>query len=123
MPEQIDHRLGFVEPQQAVVDEHASELVADRLMDQNRGDRGIDAAGKAADHPALADLIADFFDRLLAKRAHGPVAGEAYDLPNKIPDHFGAVVRVHDLLLEHQCGVVSLLVLDNREHSLRATTD
>jgi hypothetical protein len=56
-------------PQQAVIDEHAGELVADRLVDQHRGDRGIDAAGQAADHPALADLGADFLDRLLAERA------------------------------------------------------
>ncbi len=122
MPEQIDHRLGFVEPQQAVVDEHASELVADRLMDQNRGDRGIDAAGKAADHPALADLIADFFDRLFAKRAHGPVAGEACDLSNKIADQFGAVGRVHHFGMEHQSVILPLLVLDHRERRVRACT-
>ncbi len=39
MPEQVDDRLGFLQPQQAVVDEHASELVADRLMDQHGRDR------------------------------------------------------------------------------------
>ena len=44
VPEQVDHGLGLVEPQQAVIDEHAGELVADRLMDQHRGDGGIDAA-------------------------------------------------------------------------------
>ena len=41
------------EPQQAVVDEHAGELIADRLVDQRRGHRGIDAAGQAEDHPSL----------------------------------------------------------------------
>ena len=39
MPEQVDDGLGLVEPQQAVIDEHAGELVADRLVDQHRGDR------------------------------------------------------------------------------------
>ena len=39
VPEQVDHGLGLVEPQHAVVDEHAGELVADRLVDQDRGDR------------------------------------------------------------------------------------
>ena len=52
MPEQVDDRLGLVEPQQAVIDEDAGELVADRLMDQHCGDGGIDAAGQAADHLA-----------------------------------------------------------------------
>jgi hypothetical protein len=77
VPEQVDDGLGFVEPQHAVVDEHAGELVADGLMDQHCGDCRVDAAGEAADHPALADLRADLFDRLLAEGAHGPVAGEA----------------------------------------------
>ena len=45
VPEQVDHGLGLVEPQHAVIDEHAGELVADRLVDQHRGDGGIDAAG------------------------------------------------------------------------------
>ena len=38
MPEQVDDGLGFAEPQHAVIDEHAGELVADRFMDQHRGD-------------------------------------------------------------------------------------
>ncbi len=75
VPEQVDHGLAFVLAQQAVIDEHAGELVADRLVDQHRGDGGIDAAGQAADHPARADLGADLLDRFLAERAHGPVAG------------------------------------------------
>jgi hypothetical protein len=42
-----------------VIDEDAGELVADRLVDQHRRDRGIDAAREAADHLAVADLRAD----------------------------------------------------------------
>ena len=42
--------LGFVEAQQPGVDEHAGELVADGLVHERRGDRGVDAAGEAADH-------------------------------------------------------------------------
>ncbi len=37
MAEQVDDGLGLVEPQHAVVDEHAGELVADRFVDQHRG--------------------------------------------------------------------------------------
>ena len=119
MPEQVDHGLGFVEPQQAVIDEHASELVADRLVDQHRGDGGIDAAGQAADHLALADLGADFLDRFLAERAHGPVAGEAGDLADEIADQFGAVGRMHHFGMEHQPVISALLVLDHRERRIR----
>ena len=39
MAEQVDDGLGLVEPQQAVIDEHACQLVADRLMDQHGRDR------------------------------------------------------------------------------------
>ena len=53
---------------QAVVDEDAGELVADRLVDQHRRDRGIDAAGEAADHARLADLGADRLARLARGR-------------------------------------------------------
>src|SRR6185437_2607583 len=60
MPEQIDHRFGLIQPEQAVIDEDASELVADRFMDQHGGDGGIDPAGEAADHAPIADLSADF---------------------------------------------------------------
>ena len=119
MPEQVDDGLGFVEPQHAVIDEHAGELVADRFMDQHRGDGGIDAAGEAADHLALADLRADLFDRLLAEGAHGPVAGEAGDLADEIADQFCAVGRVHHFGVEHQAVISALLVLDHRERRIR----
>ena len=119
VPEQVDHGLGLVEPQHAVIDEHAGELVADRFVDQHRGDGGIDAAGEAADHPALADLRADLLDRLLAEGAHGPVAGEARDLAHEIADQFGAVRRVHHFGVEHQAVIFALLVLDHRERRVR----
>ena len=119
MPEQVDHGLGLVQPQQAVIDEHAGELVADRLVDQHRGDRRIDAAGQAADHLALADLRADLLDRLLAEGAHGPVAGEAGDLADEIADQLGAVGRVHHFGVEHQAVIFARLVLDHRERRIR----
>ena len=48
--------------QQAVVDEHAGELVADGLVDEGGGDCGVDTAGQAADHFGVADLLADLGD-------------------------------------------------------------
>ena len=51
--------VGLVLAQQAVVDEHAGELVADRLVDQRCGHRRIDAARQAEDHLVAADLRAD----------------------------------------------------------------
>ena len=42
--EQVDDGFGLVQPQHAVVDEHAGELVADRLVDQHRGHGRIHTA-------------------------------------------------------------------------------
>ena len=53
------HLLGLARPQQAVVDEHAGQLVADGPLDEGRGDRRVDPAGQPADHPAGADLRTD----------------------------------------------------------------
>ena len=68
------HVLEFVLAQDAVVDEHACELITDRTVNERRGHRRVDAAGEAADHLALADLLADPPDHLLAERRHRPVA-------------------------------------------------
>ena len=101
-----------------MVDEHAGELVADRFVDQDRRDRGIDAAGQAADHLALPDLGADLFDRLLAEGAHGPVAGQACDLADEIADQLCAIGRVHHFGMKHQAVIPALLVLDHGERRI-----
>ena len=67
--EQAHDLLRLAEAQQAVIDEDAGQLLADRFVDQHGGDRGIDAAGQAADHAALADLLADCARSPLAEGA------------------------------------------------------
>ena len=69
LAEGVDDLLGLVLAQQAVVDEHAGELVADRAVDERRGGRRVDAAGEPADHAAVADLGADALDLLVDHRA------------------------------------------------------
>ena len=48
--------LGLALAQQAVVDEDAGQPVADRPLDEGRGDRGVDAAGEAADGAAVSPI-------------------------------------------------------------------
>ena len=55
----VDHLLGLVLAHHAVVDEDAGEPVADRAVDEQRGGRGVDAAGEPADRAGLADLRPD----------------------------------------------------------------
>ena len=98
--EQRDDLLRLAKPQQAVIDEHASELLTDRLVDENRGDRRVDAAGQAADDAALAHLLADLLDRLVLEGVHGPVAGQGRHLAHEIAQEGRAMRRMHHLEME-----------------------
>src|SRR3546814_15705797 len=80
--EEADDLLGLAEAHQAVIDEDAGELIADRLVDQHRRDGAVDAAGKAANHLPLAHLLADLRDLGRAKHGHGPVAGKTTTMPS-----------------------------------------
>src|SRR5207253_785617 len=70
--------------EQAVVDEDALELRADRLVQQQRDHRAVHAAGKRADHALPADLFADLLDRFLRERAHLEVEGDAAVLEERL---------------------------------------
>ncbi len=52
------HLVALVQAQQAVVDEHADQSVADCPVQHRRHHRRIDAAGQAENHAAVADLLA-----------------------------------------------------------------
>ncbi len=121
--EQIDHGLAFVETQQAVIDEHAGELVADRFVNQHRRDRRVDATGQSADHPALADLPADFLDRFFLEGAHGPVAAAPRDLADEIAQNLRALRRVHHLEVELRGVEPPLLVGDHRDRRIGRGAD
>ena len=117
--EQRDHALGFAEAQQPVINEHAGELIVDRLVDEDGGDGGIDAAGKPADHLALADLLPDLLDRLLLEGAHGPVTGAAGDLAHEVAKERRAVRGVYDLEVELHRVELALIVGDHGDRRIR----
>ncbi len=120
-PEQLDDFFRFVLPEQTVIDEDASELIADRLMDQKRGDGGVDAAGEPADHAALPDLLADARDFRLAELRHGPIAGATGDAVHEIGEQLGAVRRVHHFGVELHAVDLALVIGDRGER--RAVRD
>ena len=72
--ERLDDLLGLVRAHQPVVDEDARELVADRLVDEQRRDGRVDAAGEPADDALRADLRADPLDLLLDHRGGRPAS-------------------------------------------------
>ena len=106
-----------------MIDEDAGELLADRLVDEHRGDGGIDTAGQSADHLALADLAADLFDRLLLERAHGPVAGAPGNLAHEIAQDGGAVRGVHDFKMKLRGVEFARFVGDHRDRRVRRSPD
>ncbi len=60
--------LRLPRPQQPVVDEDASQLVADRLVHQGSGHRRVDSAGEPAYHPGIPDSAPDLLDLCLDDR-------------------------------------------------------
>ena len=102
-------------PHQPVIDEHAGQLLADRLVDQHRRHRRIDAAREPADHPPAADLRADLGDLGGAELGHAPVAGEAADVAREIGDQLAAVGRVDHLGVELDAVEAPRLVRAHRE--------
>ena len=98
--EETDDLLGLALAQEPVIDEDACELVADRLVDQERGHGGIDPSRKPADHVAVADLRADAFDLARAELGHGPLAGASGDGMDEIGEQCRALRRVHHFRME-----------------------
>ncbi len=121
--EQFDDGLAFVQAQQPVIDEHAGELVADRLVDQHRRHRAVDAAGQPADHPAAPDLLADALDRLVLEGAHRPVAAALRDLAHEIAHQRRALRRVHHLEMELRGVELALVVRDHGDRRVLRGAD
>src|SRR5262249_11950941 len=113
--EQRHHLLALALAQQPVVDEDAVQLVADRFVNKHGSNRGIDAAREAADHAALADLLADARDRLLLKCSHRPVAGATDDMAHEVAEKPATLRRVHDLWMEHDPVVAPPVIGEDGE--------
>ncbi len=101
--ESLSNLRRFVVPQDAVVHEDARQPVADRAVKDHRGDRRIDAAAQAADHPSLADLAANLRRRFFDKRRHRPVAGAAADAVGEVAEDLEAALGVDDFRVKQQC--------------------
>jgi hypothetical protein len=121
--EQLDDVACLVLPHQAMIDEDAGQLLADGFMDEDRSDGGIDTAGEAANHPALADLVANAVDRLLAEGGHRPVARQSGDLVHEIGEKFCTIRRVGDLEMELRRVEFSPLVGDRGKGRILGNAD
>jgi hypothetical protein len=110
--ERLDHLLALVLTHEAVVDEHARELVAHGSVHQQGGHRGIDAAGEAADDLAVPHLLADAADLLLGHRGSVPGHVTATDVLEEVGEDLGAVGRVRHLGVELDAVQAAIDVLE-----------
>ena len=121
--EQGHDLLGLVHAHQPVVDEDAGQLIADRLMNEHCGNRGVDAARQPADNLAITNLRANFFDLGLAEFGHRPLAGEAADMAHEIGQQFSAVGGMNHLGVELRAVIFALFVGDDRKRRPIACRD
>src|SRR5699024_1632906 len=85
---------------QAMIHEHAGELLADRLGQHGGAHAGVHTAGKRTEDLATADFLAQRLNGILHKRIHLPGARAAANIIHKIVQHPGAVFGVQDLGME-----------------------
>src|SRR4029450_10013755 len=111
----------IVQSKQAMVNEYAGQLVADRLVDQDRSDRAIDATPPPPAALPLADLFADLGTLRFAIGRHRPVAFQPTHAMDEVGDQFRSVRRVSDLGMELGAVELPLLVGDHRKR--RAVAD
>ena len=95
-----------------MVDEDARQLVADRLVDEQRGDRRVDAARECAEHALRADGCPDALDLLLDDGGGRPRRRGAGDLVEEVLEDVLPVRRVHDLGMELDAVQRALPVLE-----------
>ena len=108
-----------------MVDEHAGEVVADGLVHERGRDRGVDAAGEAADDELVADLRADARDLLVDHVGRRPVGVDARDVVQEVLEHRLAVLGVQHLGVELHAGEAAVAVLEGGDGGAvgrRATT-
>ena len=90
--EQLDHLLGLARAQQAGVDEHAGQLLADRLVQQQRRDRASRPRPRGRRSPAPAPTCSRMRSiARLAKARHRPVAAAAGDPVGEVPQQRAAL--------------------------------
>ncbi len=106
-----------------MIDEHAGELVADGLVDEQRGHRRVDASGQRAEHSRAADLGADPVDLHLDNRGRRPNRGCVGDVVEEVLQDLHPVSGVRDLRVELDAVEGLRLILEGGDRRRRGARD
>ena len=113
--EGLDDLLRLAFAQEPVVDEDAGELAADRLVYEQRRDRGVDAARERAEDALRADRSSDAGDLLLDDRGGRPCRRRGGHLVQEVLEDLLPVRRVHDLGMELHAVQPPFAILEGRD--------
>ena len=83
-----------------MVDENARQLVADGLLHDRRRNGGIDATGKATDHPLVANLLTNQGDLVVDDIGVRPGRFQPGDLVEEVLQNLLAILGVQHLGVE-----------------------
>ena len=113
--ERVEHLLGFVLPQQAVVDEYTRQLVADRFMNQCSRDRGIDATREAEQNLVVTNFRADAGNGFRHVVVHVPIFATAADLVREPGKDRLSLLGVRDFGVELDAVEVACFIGHRRD--------
>ena len=120
----VHHLLRLALPQQAVIDENAGQLLADRLMDQHRGDRANPRRPTARKSPARRQPAPRMraISRA-AERRHRPRPRQPATSWVKLRNKLRAMRRMHHLRMELHAVEPPRIVGDGGERRALADAD
>ncbi|MNN08968.1 hypothetical protein D3C81_1218370 [compost metagenome] len=104
------HLVAFVQAQQAVVDEHAGQLVADGLVQQRGNYRGVNTAGQAEQDVVGADLGANLGDGVFSNLRRRPQGFAAADVEDEARQDATALLGVGHFRVELHAVVAARVV-------------
>ena len=110
-PEEGPDLLRLAQPQESVVHKDAGKPTADRLVEQNGRNGGIDPPGKTENHPLVADRLPDLFNSALNEGFHRPALCASTDAKEKIFQHLFPLGCVDHLRVELEAVEPSLRIL------------
>src|SRR5690554_1864108 len=109
--EHVHHLIAFVQAQQAIIHEHAGQLVTNGLVQQRGGDRGINATGQAQQYLVGTHLLANLTNGVVHDLGRGPQGLTTGDGQDKVLEDALALQSVSDFRMELNTVQVAAQVL------------